>query len=68
MNKENPFKKLGGEQRVAPKDIKKNVMEGIAFIELIKDFSNLFTSNFAKSISTLFKTQKHYENDESNTD
>lgn len=68
MSKENPFKKLGGEQKEAPKDIKKNVMEGIAFIELVKDFSTLFTSNFAKSISTLFKTQKNDDNDNSNTD
>lgn len=41
-------------------------MEGIAFIELMKDFSSLFTSNFAKSISSLFKTQNN-DDDESKT-
>jgi hypothetical protein len=66
MKRENPFKKLGGDEKKAPKDIKKNVMEGIAFIELMKDFSSLFTSNFAKSISSLFKTQNN-DYDESKT-
>lgn len=66
MKKENPFKKLGGEEKKAPEDLKKNVMEGIAFIELMKDFSSLFTSNFAKSISSLFKTQNN-DDDESKT-
>ncbi|NBC58395.1 MAG: hypothetical protein GVY05_08960 [Bacteroidetes bacterium] len=59
MKKENPFKKLGAEEEKAPDDIKKNVMEGVAFIELMKDFSSLFTANFATSISSLFKTQNN---------
>lgn len=65
MEKENPFKKLGGDEKKVPKDLKDKVMESVALIDLMKDFSSLFTANYANSVSSLFKTQNKHNDDES---
>lgn len=57
MKKDNPFKKIGGPQRKVPEDTKEKVMKSVELIELLKDFSTLFTSNYTDTISSLFKTK-----------
>ncbi|MGS2737874.1 hypothetical protein [Sinomicrobium pectinilyticum] len=64
MKKENPFKKIGGPLRKVPEDTKENVMNSVELIELLRDFSSLFTSNYTDTISSLFKT-KNTDEDES---
>lgn len=65
MEKENPFKKLGGDEKKVPEDLKNKVMESVTLIDLMKDFSSLFTANYANSVSSLFKTQNKHNDDES---
>lgn len=54
----NPFKCIGHPPQEVPKDLKKKVIDDVNSIKLLMDFSNLFSSNYAASIESFFKTKK----------
>lgn len=51
----NPFKALEGNESV-PEGLKQKVMTSVNFSNMLLDITELFTSNMASSVETLFKT------------
>lgn len=60
MNKEkkNPFKDLGLPAKEVPKELRKKVMDDVNSVKLLLDLTSLFSSNYASSIESFFKTKK----------
>ena len=56
--KENPFKKIGIPPQELPSDLKKKVMDHVNSVKLIMEISSLFSSNYASTIESFFKTKK----------
>lgn len=56
--KENPFKKIGIPPQELPSDLKKKVMDDVNSVKLIMEISSLFSSNYASTIESFFKTKK----------
>lgn len=60
--KENPFKKLGAPPQELPSDLKKKVMDDVNSVKLIMELTSLFSSNYASTIESFFKTKKKDDN------
>lgn len=54
---ENPFKKIGTPPKEAPTDLKKKVMDDVNTAKFIMEVTSLFSSNFAATLESLFKTK-----------
>ena len=57
MKETNPFKRLET-QKEPPEDIKKEVIKEIDSVKLIMEMGELFTSNYASVLESLFKSKK----------
>ena len=52
----NPFKKLQGELKEVPPELRKKVMDDVAMAKLLMDLATLFTGNYSALIDGLLKT------------
>lgn len=53
---DNPFKKIQGELREVPPELRKKVMDDVARAKLLMDLATLFTGNYSALINGLLKT------------
>lgn len=58
MEKDNPFKKIGLPPQEVPKDLKKKVMDDVNSMKFIMEVTSLFSSNYAATLESFFKTKK----------
>ena len=56
MENQNPFKKIGLPPIEVPNDLKKKIMDDVNSAKLIMEVTSLFSSNFASTLESLFKT------------
>ncbi|AWG20181.1 hypothetical protein FFWV33_00900 [Flavobacterium faecale] len=63
MENENPFKKIGLPQQEVPEDLKKKVMDDVNTVKFILEVTSLFSSNYASTIESMFKTKSKINND-----
>ncbi|MBL7870064.1 MAG: hypothetical protein JNM78_00525 [Cyclobacteriaceae bacterium] len=63
----NPFKLLEGDEKV-PENLKDKVMSSINFSNMLLDITELFTTNMASSVGSLFKVDSIGEKEEKNKD
>ena len=61
---ENPFKKLVHPPKVAPKAVKKKVMDDVSAFKLFTDIAGLFSFNYSQAAESFFKKRK--KNQENN--
>lgn len=61
MEKENPFKKIGLPPQEVPKDLKKKVMDDVNSVKFLMEITDLFSSNYAETLESFFKTKKRKE-------
>lgn len=52
----NPFKSLEGDEKV-PEGLKDKVMSSVNFSNMLLDITELFTTNMANSVGSLFKVE-----------
>ncbi len=55
---QNPFKKMQGDLKDVPPELRQKVMNDVALAKLIMEMATLFTSNYASLIEGLLKTNK----------
>ncbi|NJM80940.1 MAG: hypothetical protein HC854_17380 [Flavobacterium sp.] len=58
----NPFKCIGEPPQEVPKDLKDKVMSDVNSVKLLMDLTSLFSSNYASSIESFFKTKNKSNN------
>ncbi|WP_298506407.1 hypothetical protein [uncultured Maribacter sp.] len=58
----NPFKKLQGELKEVPPELRKKVMDDVAMAKLMMDLATLFTGNYSALIDGLLKTSNRNKN------
>lgn len=70
MDKNNPFQKIGLPPQEVPSDLKKKVMDDVNSVKLLLDLTSLFSSNYASTIESMFKTKeiKKTDNNKPNQD
>lgn len=54
----NPFKRIQGELKDVPPELRQKVMDDIALAKLIMEMASLFTKDYASLISGLLRTTK----------
>lgn len=59
MENENPFKKLGIPPQEVPIELKKKVMDEVNAIKLFMEVAGLFSSNYAQTLESFFKTKNN---------
>ena len=52
----NPFKKIQGDLKDAPPELRKRVMNDVAMAKLIMEMTALFTDNYSAVIEGMLKT------------
>ncbi|WP_291869491.1 hypothetical protein [Maribacter sp.] len=52
----NPFKKLQGELKEVPPELRKKIMDDVAMAKLMMDLATLFTGNYSALIDGLLRT------------
>lgn len=57
MENDNPFKKIGLPSQEVPSDLKKKVMDDVNSVKLLMELTSLFSSNYASTIESMFKTK-----------
>lgn len=64
MERENPFKKIGGQKKEVPKELRDKVMKDAARLKLFMDMNSLFNTNYRDTFSNLFFTKRrdHHTN------
>ena len=53
---DNPFKKIQGELREVPPELRRKIMDDVARAKLFMDLATLFTGNYSALIDGLLKT------------
>ncbi len=53
---DNPFKKIQGELKEVPPELRKKVMTDVARAKLLMDLATLFTGNYSALLEGLLKT------------
>ena len=66
MENENPFKKIGLPPQEVPKELKKKVMDDVNAVKFIMEVTSLFSSNYASTIESMFKTKNKNNNNDTN--
>lgn len=59
MENENPFKKIGLPPQEVPKELKQKVMDDVNTLKFILEVTSLFSSNYAATIESMFKTKNN---------
>ncbi|KAA2215964.1 MULTISPECIES: hypothetical protein [Maribacter] len=55
---QNPFKRMQGDLKDVPPELRQKVMNDVAMAKLIMEMATLFTSNYGSLIESLLKTKK----------
>lgn len=55
---QNPFKRMQGDLKDVPPELRQKVMNDVALAKLILEMATLFTSNYGSLIEGLLKTKK----------
>lgn len=55
---QNPFKRMQGDLKDVPPELRQKVMNDVAMAKLIMELGTLFTSNYGSLIEGLLKTKK----------
>ncbi|RRQ47785.1 hypothetical protein DZC72_15575 [Maribacter algicola] len=55
---QNPFKRMQGDLKDVPQELRQKVMNDVAMAKLIMEMATLFTSNYGSLIESLLKTKK----------
>lgn len=63
MENDNPFKKIGLPSQEVPSDLKKKVMDDVNSVKLLMELTSLFSSNYASTIESMFKTKNKKDSD-----
>ena len=58
MQRENPFKKIGGLEKEVPEDLRQKVVNDVSSAKLLMDMAFLFTQNYKAALSSMFLTDK----------
>ncbi|WP_339918773.1 hypothetical protein [uncultured Flavobacterium sp.] len=66
MENENPFKKIGLPPQEVPKELKQKVMDDVNAVKFIMEVTSLFSSNYASTIESMFKTKNKNNNNDTN--
>jgi hypothetical protein len=66
MENENPFKKIGLPPQDVPVDLKQKVMDDVNTVKFIMEVTSLFSSNYAATIESMFKTKEGNSNNDRN--
>lgn len=59
MENENPFKKIGIPSQEVPKELREKVMDDVNTLKFILEVTSLFSSNYASTIESMFKTKNN---------
>ncbi|MFD0799352.1 hypothetical protein ACFQZJ_17910 [Maribacter chungangensis] len=57
-NNINPFKRIQGDLKDVPPELRQKVMNDVAMAKLIMEMASLFTKDYAALIAGLMKTKK----------
>ncbi|SDZ94519.1 hypothetical protein SAMN05443667_101385 [Flavobacterium gillisiae] len=66
MENENPFKKIGLPPQEVPKELKQKVMDDVNAVKFIMEVTSLFSSNYASTVESMFKTKNKNNNNDTN--